>query len=69
MTDLYIVGLTTDHCVKYSAFDAIDLGFKTYVIKDACRPVNLNPNDEAEALEEMRCAGVILIKSEELYTS
>ncbi len=57
VTDLYIAGLTTDYCVKYSVLDAAQLGFQVHVIIDACRPVNLHPEDEADAIAEMRAVG------------
>ncbi|MCB0847700.1 MAG: bifunctional nicotinamidase/pyrazinamidase, partial [Bacteroidetes bacterium] len=37
VTHVYVVGLATDYCVKYTALDAASLGFQTTVIKDACR--------------------------------
>src|SRR5262245_10541052 len=43
ITDVYIAGLATDYCVKYTAHDARELGFHTHVIGDACRGVNLRP--------------------------
>jgi len=55
---VYIVGLATDYCVKFTALDATDLGFKTHVIKDACRGVDLNPGDSEKALGEMRAHGI-----------
>jgi nicotinamidase/pyrazinamidase len=63
VTEVYIAGLATDYCVKYSAFDAIHLGFQTYVIANACRAVNLHPNDESKALEEMHLAGTHIINA------
>ncbi len=59
--DIYIAGLATDYCVKYSVLDALQLGFNTYVIIDACRGVNLKPNDSQEAFESMHKAGANLI--------
>jgi len=56
--DVYVLGLATDYCVKFTAIDAVELGFKTYLILDACRAVNLQPGDEQHAVEEMRAAGV-----------
>ena len=50
---LYLVGLTTDFCVLYSALDAIELGYKVFVIRDVCRPVF----DEEEALKKIRAQG------------
>lgn len=66
ITDLYIAGLATDYCVKFSALDACKLGFKTYVIEDACRGVNLKTGDSADAIEEMREAGAEIIHSDKL---
>ena len=61
ITDVYVAGLTTDYCVKYSALDAIALGFRVHVIVNGCRAVNLNKGDEKRALELMKMAGVDLI--------
>lgn len=38
---LYVVGLATDFCVKFTVLDALSLGFDVVVIKDACKGVNL----------------------------
>jgi len=65
VTDVFIAGLTTDYCVKFSALDAIQLGFKTHVIEEACRGVNLREGDAAKAIEEMRKVGVEIVKSVE----
>ncbi len=67
VNQLYILGLATDYCVKHTALDARALGLKTYVIKDACRAVNLHPDDEAKAIEEMRNAGVKVINSSAVF--
>lgn len=64
--DVYIMGLATDYCVKFSTIDAIHLGFKTHVIEDACRGVELNAGDVNDAFNEMRAAGAILIKSDDI---
>lgn len=66
ITDIYIAGLATDYCVKYSVLDAIKLGFNTYVIVDACRGVNLHPTDSEHALNEMRALGAHLITTEDV---
>jgi nicotinamidase/pyrazinamidase len=63
LKDLYFVGLATDYCILYSVLDAIDLGFNTFVIQDACRAINLHPDDEKKALERMRSKGAHLILS------
>jgi nicotinamidase/pyrazinamidase len=64
--DLYIAGLATDYCVKFTALDALELGFRTHVIEDACRGVNLNPEDDVRALNAMREAGVEIVTAREV---
>ena len=59
-------GLTLDYCVKYSALDARHLGLNTHVIVDGCRGIELEPGDIDRALDEMKHAGAILLKSSEL---
>jgi len=61
VTDLYIAGLATDYCVKFTVLDAVALGFQPYVIQNACRGVNLKPEDVAEAYAEMKKAGATLL--------
>lgn len=66
LTDVYIAGLATDYCVKFTALDARTLGLNVYMIEDACRGVNLNPGDSETALDQMRAAGVRVVASEDL---
>ncbi len=58
VTDVFLAGLTTDYCVRFSALDALALGFRVHVILEACRGVNLSPGDVAQAVAEMKRAGV-----------
>lgn len=60
-TSLYIAGLATDFCVKYSVLDALKLGFSCSVIVDACRGVNLDSYDSTRALAVMQSAGATLL--------
>ncbi len=64
--EVTLVGLATDYCVKFSALDAIGLGFRTRVVEDGCRGVDLQLGDSARALDEMRAAGVEVVRSAEL---
>ncbi len=66
INDAYFAGLATDYCVLYSTMDGIDLGFTVYVIEDACRAINLHPQDEQRALEAMAAKGARIIKSIEI---
>lgn len=63
VTDVYILGLATDYCVRWSALDAMKLGFRTHVIEDGCRGVELKPGDVASALREIRAAGAKITTS------
>lgn len=65
---VYLMGLATDYCVKFSALDAKHLGFDVYVIEDACRGVELHTGDVTRAFDEMRAAGIHLVKSSEVVT-
>ncbi len=61
VTEVYILGLATDYCVKFTALDARELGFDTYLIEDVCRGVDLKPGDIPGALQAMSLAGVKII--------
>ncbi len=63
---VYIAGLATDYCVKYSAIDALNLGFKVFVVKEGCRAVNLHPSDEKNAYREMEEAGCQVVSIEDI---
>jgi len=64
VTDVFVCGLATDYCVKCTAMDAAGLGFRTHLIEDACRGVELQPGDVARATAEMRAAGVVVVQSD-----
>lgn len=66
VTDIYMMGLATDYCVKYSCLDAAKMNFNVFLIEDACRGVELNPGDVARAIEEIRMLGVKLVKCEDV---
>jgi nicotinamidase/pyrazinamidase len=66
VTDVIIAGLATDYCVKYTALDAVMLGFDTTVVVDACRGVEVQEGDTARAVEEMAAAGVHITESRQL---
>jgi nicotinamidase/pyrazinamidase len=58
---VWVGGLATDYCVKHTVLDALQQGFEVRALADAMRPVNLNPNDGAQAIEEMRQAGAEIV--------
>ncbi len=61
VTSVFVLGLATDYCVKFTALDARQKGFGVTLIENACRGINLRPGDVDEAIEEMRLAGVQII--------
>jgi nicotinamidase/pyrazinamidase len=64
--EVFIMGLATDYCVKFTALDARQLGYKVHLIVDGCRGVNLKPTDVEDAIAEMRRAGVDVVQSEDV---
>lgn len=60
---LYIMGLATDYCVKFTVLDALELGYKIYLIEDGCRGVNIFPDDSEKAVNEMKDRGAVIISS------
>jgi nicotinamidase/pyrazinamidase len=59
--ELVVGGLATDYCVKNTVLDALNQGFRVKAVKDAMRPVDLQPGDGERAIEEMRAAGAEII--------
>jgi nicotinamidase/pyrazinamidase len=64
VNSVYVLGLAMDYCVKFTALDARQLGYETYLIEDGCRGVNVKPGDSERAVEEMRRAAVKVIRSD-----
>ncbi|MBS7655868.1 nicotinamidase [Candidatus Bathyarchaeota archaeon] len=59
---VFIGGLATDYCVKNTVLDALKEGFKTFLLEDASRGVNLKPEDSKNAIKEMVIKGALKIK-------
>ena len=59
VSEVDIVGLTADHCVRATALDAVREGFAATVLLDLTAGVS--PDTTATALKEMRAAGVTLV--------
>ena len=60
---IFVGGLATDYCVKYTALEGINEGFTVVVLADAIRGVNLQPDDSERALLEVRDAGATKLSS------
>lgn len=61
--ELYVGGLATDYCVKFSVLDALKSGFKVKLLTDAIRGVNIKPKDSEHAIKEMLSKGAKLTKT------
>lgn len=59
---VFVVGLATDYCVKFSVLDALDLGFKVTVLLEGCRGIDLKAGDVEKAIEEMKKAGATIVR-------
>lgn len=66
---LYIMGLATDYCVKYTVIDALELGYEVYLVEDGIKGVNLNPNDSQNAIDEMCSKGAKLTNSSKIINT
>lgn len=64
--EVVLLGLATDYCVKFTALDALQLGFATTVVADGCRGVDLQPGDSERALADLRAAGARITPSDRL---
>lgn len=63
ISQVFVMGLATDYCVRATVLDSLQEGFKTTLIVDGCRGVDLRPGDIDRAIEEMRKSGAQLIQS------
>jgi len=61
VTDIFFVGLAGDYCVKYTALDALEYGYETWIVTDAIKSIK----DEV-AYEGLKKKGAHLINLEEL---
>ena len=60
ITQVTVVGLATDYCVKNTALDALRAGFQVTVDSTAVRGVEVNEGDSERALAEVRAAGGVM---------
>ncbi|GGH59074.1 isochorismatase family protein [Rothia aerolata] len=60
ITDVDVVGIATDFCVKATALDSVDAGYETRVLAELTAPVS----DEGfeNALDELDDAGVAVVR-------
>lgn len=64
VTEVDVCGLAIDYCVKYTALDAVMLGYRTRIIENLSRGVELNKGDIEKSLREMKEKGVQVLRYE-----
>jgi nicotinamidase/pyrazinamidase len=64
--ELFVGGLATDYCVKWTVLDALKSGLEVKLLTDVIRGVDLKPKDSEEAIAEMVSQGARKINFEEL---
>jgi len=57
---VWVGGLALDVCVRRTVLDAIDEGFETHLVVEACRAIETEPGDGDAAIDEIKTAGAIV---------
>jgi nicotinamidase/pyrazinamidase len=63
VTEVFVVGVTRPFCVTYTAKDAVDEGFSTYVVEDACSMLALDADTAAADTAALLAHGVHIVMS------
>lgn len=61
---LWLTGLATDYCVRYTALDALRLGFEVVIVQDAVRGVDVPAGREAKVVNELKGLGALFVSSQ-----
>jgi nicotinamidase/pyrazinamidase len=67
--EIYVAGLATDYCVRATALEGIEKGYRVAVVVDAVRAVDASPGDGERALGEIERRGGRLVTSRQLGPS
>ncbi|KAF6820892.1 pyrazinamidase nicotinamidase [Colletotrichum plurivorum] len=62
VTDVFVVGLAGDYCVKFTALDANREGFRTFIVEEGTRPVDVEKWDDCKG--ELEASGVKIVSVE-----
>jgi nicotinamidase/pyrazinamidase len=62
---VFCAGLALDFCVAWTALDAAEAGFETYLIEDASRAIDTN-GSLGKARQELEAAGIHTIRSDQI---
>ena len=61
ITDLFVAGLAYDYCVKHTAIDAVEHGFRTFIVEDATKAVDQSEEALFALRKELQSNGVVII--------
>lgn len=61
ITDVFVVGLAYEACVMFTARDAAEYGFRTFVIEDAAGFANKSPEHMSSIRQQLQDSGVFPI--------
>ena len=65
---VHVMGLAADYCVKFTVLDALQEGFRTVLIQDGTRGVNLEVGDTERAIAQMQGAGAQVETSATIFS-
>ena len=65
VTEVMVCGIAAEYCVLASVKDACRSGFRTIVLEDLVRPIEVQPGDLHRALHDMQNAGAIRSTSDQ----
>eukprot|EP00929_Paragymnodinium_shiwhaense_P064797 TRINITY_DN32507_c0_g1_i1.p1 TRINITY_DN32507_c0_g1~~TRINITY_DN32507_c0_g1_i1.p1 ORF type:complete len:462 (+),score=65.09 TRINITY_DN32507_c0_g1_i1:177-1562(+) len=69
VTDVYVAGIATTHCVRWTIEDALLLGYNVNIIFDASAGIWGTPTswaDEAEAISDLETKGVTVLNTSDI---
>lgn len=64
--NVFVCGVATDYCVLNTVLDSIKYGYKTFLLVDAIKGVDVNLNDSEEAIKKMVSQGAEIVVLDEL---
>eukprot|EP01006_Ploeotia_vitrea_P063167 TRINITY_DN85054_c0_g1_i1.p1 TRINITY_DN85054_c0_g1~~TRINITY_DN85054_c0_g1_i1.p1 ORF type:complete len:354 (-),score=188.68 TRINITY_DN85054_c0_g1_i1:82-1143(-) len=64
ITDVYVTGLAYDYCVGFTAIDAMEQGFNTFVVHDATRGVA--PETTTAMIQRLKDNNIRIVTSDEV---
>lgn len=62
VTDIFFVGVAGDYCVKYTAIDAVEFGYRTWLVTDCIKSIS----DEDIVFQELSTKGIRLTTSKDV---